>query len=188
MIAAVSAILLLLIMWIFDWFSVDLGGDELLGTAVAGADLGANAWQAFSFIDIVLFVTSLVAIGLAVMAANAQSHNLPVAGSALVCGLGILSVVLVLFRIISPPGAGDIPDGFDIGISRDIGVFLGLIAAGGIAYGGYLAMQEEGTSFSAQGDRLQNRGAGDPPPPAAGPPPPTPGGPPPPGSNPPPAV
>ena len=108
------------------------------------------------------------------MAANAQSVNLPVAGSALVAGLGILCVLLILYRIIDPPGEGDIPDGFDISIAREIGVFLGLIAAVGIAYGGYLGMQEEGTSFGDQADRLQNRDAGTttggappPPPPAS---------------------
>jgi hypothetical protein len=167
MIAAVSAVLLLIIMFVFDWFSVDLG-DETLGLGGANIDTGANAWTAFGFIDIVLLVTIIVAIGLAVMAANAQAADFPVAGSAVVAGLGILSVLLILYRIIDPPGGGDIPDGFDISISRDIGVFLGLIAAGGIAYGGFLAMQEEGTSFRDQGDRLQQRGPGDPPPPAAG--------------------
>lgn len=171
MIAAVSAVVLLLVMFIFDWFSVDFGEDELgIGGAVADVDTGANAWTAFGFIDIVLFVTIVVAIGIAVMAATAQSANLPVAGSALVCGLGILCVLLVLFRIISPPGSGDIPEGLDIGISRDIGVFLGLIAAAGIAYGGYAGMQEEGTSFGAQADRLQNRGGTGTPPPANQPP------------------
>lgn len=149
MIAAVSAVLLLLIMFIFEWFGNDVGG--------------ANAWESFSFIDIVLVITILVAIGLAIMAANAQSVNLPVAGSALVAGLGILSVLLILFRIIDPPdfGTGDVADALGVAepeIGRKIGVFLGLIAAGGIAYGGFLGMKEEGTSFSEQGDRLQNRG------------------------------
>lgn len=169
MIAAVSAILLLLIMFIFDWFGNDFGG--------------ANAWESFSVIDIILFITIIVAIGLAVMAANAQTVDLPVAGSALVAGLGILSVLLILFRIIDVPdfgGAGAALEeaealGIDTGgaeIGRKIGVFLGLIAAGGIAYGGYRSMQEEGTSFGAQGDRLQNRDAGSSPPPPGNQPPP----------------
>lgn len=191
MIAVVSAIVLLLVMFIFSWFSVDFG--DGLGIGAVGVDTTANAWQAFGFIDIILFVTILVAVGLAVMKANSQSANLPVAGSALVAGLGILSTLLLLFRIISPPGAGDIPDGVDIGIGRGIGVFLGLLLAAGIAYGGYLSMQEEGTSFGDQADRLQNKGGsgtgaggtgtggGTPPPP----PPPPPRDP---GSTPPPAV
>ena len=168
MIAAVSAVALLIIMFLFDWFGNDFGG--------------ASAWQSFSIIDIILFITVLVAIGAAVMAANAQSVDSPVAISALVAGLGILSVLLILFRIIDPPDFGVAgaaideaealgleTDGVEIG--RKIGVFLGLIAAGGIAYGGFLAMQEEGTSFREQGDRLGGSGPGDPPPAAGGPPP-----------------
>jgi len=157
MIAAVSAIALLLIMFIFKWFGVDFGEDEF-GLAAQTGDISVNAWQAFGFIDIILFITILVAIGVAVMSANAQSANLPVAGSALVAALGILCVLLILFRILDPPGASDIPDGFDIGIARKIGVFLGLIAAVGIAYGGYAGMKEEGTSFGDQANRLQNKG------------------------------
>ncbi len=166
MIAAISAVVLLFVMFIFTWFSVDFGGGNL---GLSGVDTGSNAWQAFGFIDIVLFVTILVAVGGALITANAQSVNTPVAISAITCGLGILSVLLILFRIVDPPGSGDIPDGFDIGISRGIGVFLGLIAAGGIAYGGWRAMEEEGTSFQHQAEQVQNRGGGDPPPP---PPPP----------------
>jgi hypothetical protein len=116
----------------------------------------------------ILLITAIVAIGGALMTANAQSVNTPVAISAITAGLGIFSVLLILFRIIDPPNSGDIPDGFDISITRKIGVFLGLIAAGGIAYGGWKAMEEEGTSFRHQADQVQNRG-GDPPPP----PPPT---------------
>lgn len=176
LIAAVSAIALLLIMFIFSWFGV--GGDLGDQASAAGEETGANAWEVFSLIDIVLFITILVAVGLAVMTANAQSVNLPVAASALTAGLGILSVVLILFRIIFPPGP-DVPAGFEIEITRSIGVFLGLIAAGGIAYGGWKAMQEEGTSFSGEADRVQNRG-GDQPPRSTGggtpPPPPASGG------------
>jgi hypothetical protein len=166
-IAAISAALLFVIMILFTWFSVDFGSDNLGLTG--GIDTGANAWQAFGFIDIILFVTILVAIGGAVITANASSVNTPVAISAITCGLGILSVLLILFRIVDPPGSGDIPDGFDIGISRGIGVFLGLIAAGGIAYGGWRAMEEEGTSFQHQADRVTGSGDDSPPPP---PPPP----------------
>ena len=162
-IAAISAVALFIIMILFTWFSVDFGSDNLGLTD--GIDTGANAWQAFGFIDIVLFVTILVAIGGAVITANATSVNTPVAISAITCGLGILSVLLILFRIVDPPGSGDIPDGFDIGINRGIGVFLGLIAAGGIAYGGWRAMEEEGTSFQHQADRVSGGGGDSSPPP-----------------------
>ena len=39
-------------------------------------------------------------------------------------------------------------------VDREFGVFLGLIAAAAIAYGGWRSMQEEGTTFGGEADRL----------------------------------
>ena len=154
-IAAASAIALLLIMFIFSWFGVDAGG----------ASAGINAWQSFGFIDLVLLITIAAALALAFIKANASTVNTPVAVSAIVTGLALLSVLLVLYRIINPPdfGLGALADAAGVdgpGISRKIGVFLGLIATAGIAFGGRTAMQEEGTSFGEQRDRLQDRDGG----------------------------
>lgn len=164
-VAGASGVALILIMFIFDWFSVEAAGG-------IGPSFGGNAWEVFGGIDIVLFLAALAGIGLAVMAASQSNVNMPVALSAITAGLGALATVLVIYRIISPPdgGLGDLID-----VSRSIGVFLGLIAAAGITYGGWVAMQEEGTSFSDQADRLQGGGGGTPPPPP--PPPPSSSGP-----------
>jgi hypothetical protein len=155
-IAAGSAIALILIMFIFDWYSVSVAGHSVPNS-------GANAWESFSFIDIVLFVTALAAIAMAYISASGQNVNLPIAMSAIVAGLGILSVLLVLFRIIDTPGDTGAASAFlgaNVDVSREIGVFLGLIATAGIAYGGYTAMQDEGTSFSDTRDRLSDRMGG----------------------------
>jgi len=159
-IAAVAGILLLIIMFAFSWFGYKPAGG--FGIPGGGAELTRNAWGAFSFIDILLFLTVVAAVGMAYLSASGTSVSLPVAASAIVTGLGILSVVLVLFRIISPPdlSVGGISAGGAVDTTRKIGVFLGLIAAAGVAYGGYMAMQEEGTSFGEARDQLQNRGGG----------------------------
>lgn len=159
--AGVAGIALLIVMWLFNWFSADLGG----GGGFVDVDAGLNAWQSFGFIDIVLFLTAVVGIALAVTAGSQTSVDMPVALSAVTAGLGILSVVLIAFRIISPPDFG-----FGLDLDRSIGVFIGLIAAGGVAAGGWLAMQEEGSSFTSP----PSGGAAPPPPP---PPPPPTGGP-----------
>ena len=162
-IAGASGIALLLLMFVLNWFNIEGAGD--LG--------GLNAWQSFGIIDLVLLLAALAGIGLAFVSAGQTSVNLPVSLSALAAGLGILSVALLIFRIISPPDLEGF--GVEVELERAIGVFLGLIAAAGVAYGGWTAMQEEGTSFSDQADRLQGPGtdAGTggtpPPPPPAGP-------------------
>jgi hypothetical protein len=167
-IAGVAGVLLLIIMFAFDWFTIDVGG------GFADISVGGNAWDTMEFIRFIIFLAALSGIALAAIAASQSSVDLPVAMSAITAGLGILTVVLILFRIISPPdgGAGDLVD-----VGRGIGVFLGLIAAAGVAYGGWAAMQEEGSSFSGPADSVG--GGGDAPPPPPPPPPPsgTPGGP-----------
>ena len=166
-IAGVSGIALILIMFIFDWFGLKFtGGAEAFGVSVEGS---RNAWGSYGFIDIVLFLTVAAAIGLALISASQTEVGLPVAASAVVAGLGILSVVLIIISIISPPDFGADLSGTGIDHTRKIGVWLGLIAAIGVAYGGWRAMQEEGTSFGDQADRFRGPDEG----PGAAPPPPS---------------
>jgi hypothetical protein len=160
-IAAISAIALFLIMFVFSWFDTNYGG--LL-------DVSGNAWQSYGFTDIVLFLTILAAFGLVYLSASRQQLNLPVAASAIVVALGVLSLILILVSLISPPDVGSL--GVSGSTSLDIGVFLGLIATAALTYGAYVAMQEEGTSLGAQAERLRSsrrRGPGGSPPPSSGP-------------------
>lgn len=163
-VSGISGIALLLIMLLFSWF-----GYEVAGFGVEEG--GVNAFEAFSIIDIILLITAIVAIALPLMSATQATVDIPVALSAVVVLLGAISVVLILFRIISPPEF-DLPAAVDIGFgevdqgvetTRKLGVFLGLLAAIGVTIGGWLAMREEGTSFSEQRDRLSG-GTGTPPP------------------------
>jgi hypothetical protein len=173
-VAGVSGILLILIMFIFKWFGLKFtGGAGAFAVSVEGS---RNAWGSYGFIDIVLFITALAAIGLALLAASEGDVGLPVAASAIVAGLGILSVVLIIISIISPPDFGADLSGTGIDHTRKIGVWLGLISAAAVAVGGYMAMQEEGTSFGDEAGRFGDSsdagtGAPPPPPPPSSPPP-----------------
>ena len=91
-------------------------------------------------IDLVLFVTILVAFGLAYLRSSESTVDLPISPTVLLTGLAGFSLLLILFRILSPPSM------FGFSAGRSIGLFLGLIATAGIAYGAYLAMQEETSS------------------------------------------
>jgi hypothetical protein len=168
-IAGGSAVLLFIFMF-FDWFKVEVsGGDGLFSVSEGG-----NAWDVFSTIDIILMIVILVAVGVAIIRLSDAVFEPPFSLNAAVAVLGGIAVLLILYRIIDPPLDSDITG---VDISRSIGIYLGLIAAAGITYGGYRAMQEEGTSFGEIGDHLSNRGgpgAGTPPPqpPSATPPPP----------------
>ena len=153
-IAGIAGIVLFVVMFL-GWFGIDvdsagdLSADDARDAADAFAgDVNADddsfsisAWEAFSFIDILLFVAAAVAVGIAVLKSTGNEFDLPVPGGTLVAGAGALAVLLILFRLL------DTPYGFD----REFGVFLGLIAAAGITYGGYLMMQDEGTQVPTPG-------------------------------------
>ncbi len=165
-IAGICAVLLFIFMF-FNWFSLPDTVDGVptgVGLAeAAGIDTGVNAWQAYDFTDLVLLVTIVVAAGGAVATLMARDVALPVAASALTAGLGILSFVMVGWSLINTPSEGSVD------LDRSWGVFVGLLLTAGVAYGGWMSMQEDATSFGDQVDPVQGDDA--PPPPPAAPPP-----------------
>jgi hypothetical protein len=185
-IAAVSAVLLFFFMF-FDWFSVEVSGSS--GPFTASASTGGSAWDALDNIPIFLVITIVVTIGVAALRMTDSGFEPAISLNTVVAVLGGISVLLVLFRIIDPPGVGSVP-GLSVDVSPAFGIFLGLLATIGVTYGGYRAMQEEGASFGDTADRLSGSGSssgGDsgagsqqppqpppPPPPTSDPPPPPP--------------
>jgi hypothetical protein len=136
MVAGASAVALFIFMF-FPWY----GASANIGNIASGS-VNASAWQAFSFIDILLFLVVVVAVGLTVARAmGSMPAGLPAPPGLIVVGAGAFAVLLILFRLISTPGP-DSTFGVEVDISRKIGIFLGLIAAGGITFGGWTAMNE----------------------------------------------
>lgn len=166
-VSAVSAILLFIFMF-FDWFGVKISGVAGFSGDVSGS--GGNAWDALDVIPIFLMLAIVVAIGVAVIRLTDADLEPPVSLNAIVAGVGGFAVLLILYRIISPPDFGSF-GGVTVEATLKFGIFLGLIAAAGIAYGGYSAMREEGATFGGEADRLSGGGGQ---PPAGGPPPPPP--------------
>ena len=131
-IAAVSGVVLLIALFL-PWYGVDV--------SVGGfsASESVNAWEALDFVDILLFLIALVAIGVPVAKATG---NMPddVPGPMVVLAAGGLAVLLVVFRLIDLPTPDVEASGIDFG--RKFGIFLGLIAAAGVTYGGWRANAE----------------------------------------------
>jgi hypothetical protein len=148
-IAGICGALFIVDMWL-NWWS---------GGSILGVSIDFNAWELSDFMDIIWFLSALSGVGLFLMAANNVALNLPVAMSALATGLGGLSTVLIIYRLIDPPYGAD----------RSYGVFVGLILMGAMTYGAFTAMQEEGASLGSGGG---GGGSGRTPPPPPPPPPP----------------
>ena len=126
-IAGVGGIVLLISLFL-PWYGASV---EVAGFSASESGSG---WEALGFIDILLFVIALTAV--AVVAAKATG-TLPADTPAAVVllGLGAVAVLLVLYRIIDIPVEGDIPD--EVDLSRKLGVFIALIGAAAVTYGGW---------------------------------------------------
>jgi hypothetical protein len=175
-IAGVSAIALFIFTF-FDWFTVSVSGAG--GAFDTGAVGAGSAWDALDNIPIFLMITILVVLAVVGLRLSDSDFEPPVSPSVVVVVLGAISVLLILFRIIDTPGGGSFA-GVSVDVSPTFGIFISLIAAAGITYGGYEAMKEEGASFGEVAERFGGgRGSQTPasrPSPAPTPPPPPPSG------------
>ena len=149
MIAAAAGAVLLISLFL-PWYGVEVSG-SVLGVNVESASESVNAWEALSLIDLILFLCAIAAIGLALMRALGQSINLGQPTGLVIAGIGALALVLVIFRILSIPGGDADVDfgGVEVDLGRKFGVFLGLLASAGIAFGGWTAMNETSSGLGA---------------------------------------
>lgn len=106
-----------------------------------------TAWQAFDLVDFILTLIALSAIAIALGAAAGADLGLP---RAAIAGLGAVALVIALTFLFE-------------GEDRGIGLFLGLLAAIGLTYGGLRAMNEASSGAGAPSRRPRpdaGRGAG----------------------------
>jgi hypothetical protein len=111
--------LALLVASFLPWYSA--GGED------------ATAWQAFSVVDIVLAAAAVAGLSVAIVVLTRLSVSYPVAGSSVAAGFGAIALILIVIRLIDPPGGGS--------VDREIGAWLGLASTPAIAVGGYPGMQ-----------------------------------------------
>jgi hypothetical protein len=136
LIAAVAAVVLLVAMFL-PWIGVSgpslPSGIQLPpgATSVAGST-SDNVWKG-STLDIYLLITAVVAMLPALLALTDSSEEFSFVSAATFL-LGVVAVILIAAFL-----TVDFPDGAD----RKIGAFIGLVAALGVAFGGFRAMQEE---------------------------------------------
>ncbi|MDX6662772.1 MAG: hypothetical protein QOG09_874, partial [Solirubrobacterales bacterium] len=158
LIAAVSALLLFIFMFL-DWYGLEVSVPGGLPSTTATVGGSGNAWDFLSVIPVILLLTCVIAIGSAALSANGNRLELGVPVSTIITAAGGLAVLLILYRIVDVPGPTNGGTYFGAGsvdVTRKIGIFLSLIAAAGVAYGGWRAMQEEGASFGEVSDRFSS--------------------------------
>lgn len=137
-IAAVSAVALFIFMFL-PWY----GTDPVTGVDVGTIGASSSAWEAFALIDLILLAICVLVVGLVLMQATESRVDLPRPPAQIVAGAGVVAFLVIFFRLVFAPGvdAGGLE--LDLDQSRRIGMLLALIAAAGIAYGGWRATEQE---------------------------------------------
>ena len=111
----------------------DLGG--AIGIEVGdrvGESIRLTGWEAFEVTDVVCAAAAAIAVVRAATALIGESNDPDVPGAMLVGAFGAAALALVLYRVVNPPY---------IGMERQLGLWIGLFAAGAIVYGAYVAVQ-----------------------------------------------
>ncbi len=134
-VAGASGILLVISLFM-TWYQfpgAGIGGEvgDVLGLDVEEA-LTRSGWEAFEALDVLCVVAGLVAVVRAGVALLGEDNNPSIPGSILTLALGAVTLAFILYRVVNPPG---------IGLDRELGLWVGTFAAGGIVYGSFVAMQ-----------------------------------------------
>jgi hypothetical protein len=140
-----SAIALFIFMFFFKWYGVSSNVSSIGGFNV---NVSRTGWQTFTDSRWIWLLTIIVALVAVAIAAGALKFESPVSLSVVVAVAGAISTLLIFYRILHHPTASASVGSFHTSVGIKFGIWLGLIAAAGITYGGYLGMQSEGTSLA----------------------------------------
>jgi Mn2+/Fe2+ NRAMP family transporter len=148
-----GAVAFFIFLFFFDWYGGSYKGTVPVGGGSFGASVSSTGWDTFTNSRWIWLLTILVSIAAVVLVAGQRKLELPVRLSTVVLGLGALSTLLILYRIVHHPSGGVSFAGASFSYGIKVGIWLGLIAAAVIAYGGYLMMGEEDSSPELGGYR-----------------------------------
>jgi hypothetical protein len=134
LISAGSAIGLLIVFLAMAWYGIaGVPNPTAAEPALSGVQTG---WQALSLIRWEVVATVAAALGSVVLHATQRNHGARTDTSRLLLGLGLLTTLLLMWRVLI-----DFPSPDEV-ISQKLGALLGLFFAAGIAYGGHESLME----------------------------------------------
>jgi hypothetical protein len=135
-IVAAGAIALAVFMFFFNWYGGSVSGLPH-GARLTGATLSSTGWQTFTVSRWIWLLTILVALGSVLATANGYKDDGRLRSSALVAGFGALASALIVIRIVHHPGLSTSSGPLHVSYGIKAGIWLGLVAALAITFGGY---------------------------------------------------
>lgn len=135
---------LLAAMFLLSWFGpsavIESGFEEAEqiqeqfgGRDVLKPDLEENAWQALGIGRFILLAAALSAIALSFVRSAQTASFTRLRAAALSTALGVAAMAVVLHRLVDTPDDS----------SREIGAFVGLVAAGAVTLTAWFALKDE---------------------------------------------
>jgi hypothetical protein len=146
-IVGIGGIAFFIFLYLFKWYGFSSNVPSIAGLNV-NTNISANGWHTFTNSRWIWLLTIIVALASVVLVATQRRLELPIQAGVIVAALGALSAVLIFYRIVHHPSASASFGSFHASVGIKIGIWLGLIAALVITYGGYVQMHEEGTSLA----------------------------------------
>lgn len=134
-ISAISALMLLIIMFALQWYGVD--GIPGRTSSRSGIVSSENAWHGLPGVRWLMLVTIGVALGSVLLHANQHAHGSRTSTGAAITLLGGVTAGFLIVRVlIDLPSPREVPD-------QKLGAVLGVISAIGIAAGGFDTLRHE---------------------------------------------
>jgi hypothetical protein len=125
--AALAGLVLLISLWL-PWYGV--------------VGLNASAWQAFTFVDLLLALAGLLALALVPVVANQRAVEAARLMTSIVFWVGLAAAVFALIRLINVPGVDTTLAGGAADITRKAGGFIAAVAAIGLALFAWLGRRD----------------------------------------------
>jgi hypothetical protein len=133
LISAASALMLAAIMFGLEWF----GAVGLPRSRRSGIETDQNAWHMLTVTRWFMLTAIAVALGSVVLHATQRSHGTKTDTGGVTVAVGTVTAALLAYQVlIDLPGSSSVVD-------IKIGAYLGLLAAIGIALGGWDSVREE---------------------------------------------
>jgi NADH:ubiquinone oxidoreductase subunit 2 (subunit N) len=133
MISAASALALLPIMFLLEWF----GTVGLPRSRRSGLETAENAWHVLTYTRWLMLLAVAVGLGSVVLHASQRAHGARTDTSLVVATVGTVTAAMLAYRVLI-----NLPDPSSV-VDIKIGAYLGLLAAIGITLGGYDSIREE---------------------------------------------
>jgi hypothetical protein len=135
-IVGAGSVVLLASMFALEWYGITT---ELRPTAPSLVySTSVNGWDALTNVRWLMLLTIACGLALVYLQAARRAPAIPVTLSVVVTVLGLLTVLVLIYRVlINEPGS-------DAVVEQKAGAFMGLASAIAIEIGGYLSMRDEG--------------------------------------------